>query len=173
MAPLLWRVRACPDRAGGLLAAALLAARAEADTGRLEALTWLARYVHDARLLAAGLAVAGDTLATPPARVAALRVLLWSKAPGHGLPLRHMVEGPSCAPPGCRSSATDHYYGAGPGAGDSMRWPVFGAPMPAGYAATIDSAARAVADVPGTPASVRAAARVVRRFPQDSELTGR
>src|SRR5690554_1650550 len=54
MAPQLWRVRACPARAGEILARLLRDSRGVADTGRLEAVTWLAHYVHDGRLVTAG-----------------------------------------------------------------------------------------------------------------------
>jgi hypothetical protein len=173
MAPQLWRVRACPARAGEILAGLLRDSRAIADTGRLEAATWLTHYVHDAHLFTAGVDVAGDSLATPEARTAAFRVLLWSKAPGHLVSLRTMVDGPDCEPGWCRSSYTGHFYGGGPMLGDSISWPVFGTPMPRNYATTIDSVARVVEGAPYVPPMVRRAAQTVRRFPPDRELKGR
>jgi hypothetical protein len=173
MAPALWRLRVCPARAGELLAAVLLNSRTIADTGQLEARTWLTHYLHDARLLAAGAEVATDSLATPEARLAALRILLWSKAPGHLVPMRTMVERPGCDPRRCRSTYTGHFYGGGPIAGDTTSWPVFGTPMPAQYVTKIDSIARLVEIAPGTPMVVQRAARVVRQFPPDPELKGR
>lgn len=173
MAPQLWRVRACPARAGEILARLVRESRTIADTGRLEAATWLTHYVHDAHLVAAGVDVAGDSLATPEARTAAFRVLLWSKAPGHLMSLRTMVDGAHCEPGWCRSSYTSHYYSGGPLRGDSTRWPVFGTPMPRNYVTTIDSLARAVEGAANVPAMVRRAAQTVRRFPPDRELKGR
>jgi hypothetical protein len=173
MAPPLWRVRACPARAGEILAVVVQETRSVADTGRLEAATWLAQYVHDARILAAGIAVATDSGAAPEARVAALRVLLWAKAPGHLVPLHAMVSGPPCRPPRCVSSYTGHFYRAGPIAGDTTTWPVFGTPMPPAYVAQIDSVASLIEGSSTAPPIVRQAARVTRAFPPDRELEGR
>jgi len=173
MAPALWRVRACPARAAEILANALRDSRTVTDTARLEAATWLTQYVHDAHLVTAGIEVATDSLAAPEARIAAFRTLLWSKAPGHFVPLHAMVTGPSCDPRRCHSTYTGHFYGGGPVLGDTIRWPVFGTPMSARYAATIDSAAAGVEQAAGTPGMVRRAASVVRQFPSDRELGGR
>jgi hypothetical protein len=170
MAPALWRVRACPARAGELLAHALESTRLVSDSGQLEAATWLTQYVHDARILSSGIAVAADTAATPEARVAALRVLLWAKAPGHLVSLQAMSSGPQCIPPMCRSSYTGHFYNGGPTMVDTVVWPVVGIPMPPGYTSRIDSVAREIASSPSTPGLVRAAARVVIDFPPDREL---
>ena len=173
MAPALWRVRACPARAAEILATVLRDSRTTTDTARLEAATWLTQYVHDAQLVSAGIDVATDGRATPEARVAALRTLLWSKAPGHFMPLQAMATGPSCDPRQCYSTYTGHFYGGGPVRGDTIRWPVFGTPMPARYAASIDSAAAVAERTSGTPEIVRRAAAVVRQFPSDRELGGR
>ena len=172
MAPQLWRVRACPIRAGELLAAIVQESRAITDTSVLEARTWLTHYVHDAHLLAAGIEVASDSRAAPEARITAFRVLLWSKAPGHHMSLRAMIEGPNCVPGRCRSSYTGHFY-HGMVVGDTTSWPIFGTPMPPGYVARIDSVARSVESAPSTPRRVRQAAQIVRQFPPDPELNGR
>lgn len=173
MAPALWRVRACPARAGAILATALRASQQERDTSVLEDRTWLTQFVHDAALLAAGVGVATDTLATSEARVAAFRVLLWSKAPGHLVPLRAMTEGLSCIPPRCYDSYTGHFYRGGPTAADTAAWPVVGRAMPHGYVEQIDSVAAAVASAPGTSAAVRRAAQLTAAMPADRELAGR
>ena len=173
MAPALWRVRACPARAGEILAAELYDVRTTTDTARLEEATWLTQYVHDAHLVSAAIDVATDNLATSEARIAAIRVLLWSKAPGHLMPLRAMLSGPSCDPRMCFSTYTGHFFGGGPVAGDTIRWPVFGAPMPPRYAATIDSVALATERASAAPDIVRRAAGIVRQFPSDRELTDR
>jgi hypothetical protein len=173
MAPQLWRVRACPARAGEILAQLLRDSRAISDTGRLEAATWLTHYVHDAHLVSAGVDVATDSLATPEARTAALRVLLWSKAPGHRVSFRSMVDGVDCEPPSCRSTYTGHFFGGGPVQGDTTSWPVFGTPMRRDYVTAIDSVARVVEKIPNVPTMVRRAARTVRRFPPDGELKRR
>jgi hypothetical protein len=173
MAPALWRVRACPVRAGEILATELRNSRNEADTSRLEQATWLTQYVHDAHVLSAALAVAADPLASAEARVFALRALIWSKAPGHPVTLQTMRTGPSCDPRQCYSTYAGHFYGGGPILGDTIRWPVFGAPMPIGYGNVIDSTALVVERSQGVPEVVRRAATIVRQFPQDRELAGR
>jgi hypothetical protein len=173
MSPQLWRVRACPARAGQLLAGLLRESRITADTAELEANTWLTQYVHDANLLAAGIDVASDRMASEEARWAALRVLLWSKAPGHPISLQAMLEEPSCDPHRCRSTYTGHFFGSGPFPGDTTDWPVFGTVMPAGYVARIDSVAHLLVDDPSTPPPVRRAAGMVLLFPRDRELGGR
>lgn len=173
MAPALWRVRACPTQAGEILAALLRSVRTVSDTSALDDATWLTQYVHDAHILAAGLDVAVDSAAAPEARVAALRALLWSKAPGHLLPLRLMIVPPSCDPRSCSSTFTGHFYGGGPVLGDTTRWPVFGAPMPNDYATRIDSVAIVLERRPATPEPVRRAAQLVRGFPRDRELADR
>lgn len=173
MAPPLWRVRACPARAGQFLADLLRKSRATVDTAQLERNTWLTQYVHDANLLAAGLDVAGDRTASQEARWAALRVLLWSKAPAHPISLQAMLEEPECDPRRCRSTYTGHFFSSGPFPGDTTNWPVFGMVMPAGYVARIDSVSRLLADDPGTPPAVRRAAEMVLLFPPGRELGSR
>lgn len=173
MSPQLWRVRACPARAGQLLAGLLRESRTTADTAQLEVNTWLTQYVHDANLLASGMDVASDSAASPEARWAALRVLLWSKAPAHPLSLQEMLEPPECDPQRCRSTYTGHFFGSGPFPGDTTDWPVFGTVMPSGYVARIDSVAHLLADDPGTPPAVRRAAGLVLLFPPDRELGSR
>lgn len=173
MSPPLWRVRACPERAGTILAGVLLASRSLTDPNDLDRRTFLAQYVHDARLLDAGITVAADTSATPEVRMAAFRVLLWSKAPGHNVPLARMSEGTSCMPLACVSSYTGHFYHGGPFAGDTTSWPVFGVPMPAGYVARIDSVASLVEQAQSSPETLRRVALLVRRWPPDEQLKGR
>jgi hypothetical protein len=169
----LWRLRACPARAGELLAQLLRDSRVVTDSARLEEATWLTQYVHDAHLVAAGVEVSADSQATPEARVAALRVLLWSKAPGHHVSLRTIIDGPVCIPPRCRSTFTSHFYRGGPVRGDTTTWPVFGMPMPRTYVGTIDSVASFIEASPNAPVMVQRAARTVNRFPPDPEMMGR
>ena len=111
MAPPLWRVRACPEPAGRLLAALLDTSRQVADTGELDHRTWLTQYVHDARILEAAVRVAADTTAAPAARVAAIRTLIWMKSPGMLLSMTMMFGTPRCIPPLCVSTYEGHYYG--------------------------------------------------------------
>ncbi len=131
------------------------------------------QYLHDAQLLAAGIDVAMDTLAAPEARIAALRVMLWSRAPGHRVSLRDMYDGDACGSRPCGSSYTSHFYGHGPFANDTASSLTFGEPMPQGYVERIDSVAQRIADRSGTPDMVLRATRVVRRYPTDRQLRGR
>lgn len=172
MAPPLWRVRSCPERAGRALAAALAAHRRSEDTTALERATWLGHYLHDGALYAQAVAVAGDTGAAVWARVAAFRLLTWAKAPSQlRTSLRSMLAPPTCAV-GCVSSYTGHYY-HGMMRGDPGRWPAVGAPLPPGYAAAIDALCARVAADPAVPDEVRRAARHTADVPVDEELGGR
>lgn len=71
----------CPD-AGATLAAALTAARTSADTAYLNALTAPFIQLRDGQVFAAALTVAGDRGASLPARVAAIRTLMYAVRPG-------------------------------------------------------------------------------------------
>jgi hypothetical protein len=174
MSRTLWRVHECPEQAGAIVAELLSGTRSEHDTTAVQEATSLAQYVHDARVLTAALALATDSGATVPARLGALRALLWAKAPGHpNYSLSTLVAPPECVRPRCSSSYTGHFYHGGPVAGDTTRWPAFGRPMPAGYVARIDSAAAHIEHDPSAPESLRTAARHVRIFPPDPELEGR
>jgi hypothetical protein len=169
----LWRVHQCPEQAGGIVAELLTGTRSEQDTAAVQEATSLAQYIHDARVLAAALALATDSAASVPARLGALRALLWAKAPGHPYySLSDLMATPECVRPRCLSSYTGHFYRGGPIAGDTTEWPAFGRPMPARYVARIDSAAALVEHDPASPAGLRAAARHVRLFPPDPELAG-
>jgi hypothetical protein len=169
----LWRVHECPEQAGAIVAELLTDTRSEHDTTAVQEATSLAQYVHDARVLAAALALASDSGATLAARLGALRALLWAKAPGQPYySLSTLAAPPECMRPRCWSSYTGHFYRGGPVAGDSTRWPAFGRPMPAGYVARIDSAAAYVEHDARAPESLRYAARHVRMFPPDPELEG-
>ena len=170
----LWRVHECPDQAGAIVAAMLSETRLEQDTDAVQRATRLAQYVHDGRVLVAALALATDSGATVPARLGALRALLWAKAPGHPYDsLSALLAAPSCVRPHCVSSYTGHFYRGGPAAADTTRWPVFGRPMPPGYVDHIDRAAAFIEQYPRAPESLRMAARHVRLFPPDPELAGR
>lgn len=130
--------------------------------------------MHDARVLEAALALAADSTATVAARLGALRALLRAKAPGHLYhSLSRLVAPPECVPPHCASTYTWHFYGPGPVAGDTARWPAFGQPMAANYVTRIDSAATSIQLDAGTPENLRAAAKHVATFPPDAELQGR
>jgi hypothetical protein len=174
MSRTLWRVHECPDQAGAIVAAMLSETRLERDTNAVQRATSLTQYVHDGRVLVAALALATDSGATVPARLGALRALLWAKAPGHPYSsLSALLAAPSCVRPRCVSSYTGHYYRGGPVAADTTRWPVFGRPMPPRYVDHIDRAAAFIEQHPRTPESLRPAARHVRLFPPDPELAGR
>ena len=174
MSRTLWRIHECPEQAGAIVAELMISARSEQDTAAVQAATSLAQYVHDARVLAAALAVALDSGATLAARLGALRALLWAKAPGHPYySLSTLVAPPACVRPRCFSSYTSHFYHGGPVAGDTTRWPAFGRLMPAGYVTQIDSAAAHVENDGRSPESLRHAARHVRMFPPDPEVEGR
>jgi hypothetical protein len=170
MAPPLWRIRACPEPAGGLLGALLDTSRLVADTAELERRTWLTQYVHDARILDAALRLAADETAQPPARVAAMRTLIWMKSPGMFLTMTMMFGTPGCVPRECESSVEGHYYGPYTRPDSTSGWPVFGQPAATGYAARIDSVVRAIVEDPATPANVRSAAQLVVRFPMAERL---
>jgi hypothetical protein len=173
MSRTLWRVHQCPEQAGALIAELLSDTRLEQDTTAVQQATSLTQYVHDARVLAAALALATDSAATIPARLGALRALLWAKAPGHPYySLSALTAPPECVRPRCLSSYTSHFYRGGPVAGDTTRWPVFGRPMPDRYVDRIDSAAARIEHDSSTPESLRTAARHVRLFPADPELAG-
>jgi hypothetical protein len=174
MSRTLWRVHECPEQASAIVAELLSGTRLEQDTTAVQLETSLTQYVHDARVLGAALALATDSAATVPARLGALRALLWAKAPGHPYySLSALMSPAQCVRPRCSSSYTSHFYRGGPVAGDTTRWPVFGRRVPARYVTQIDSAAALVEHDPSTPESVRAAARHVRLFPPDPELMGR
>jgi hypothetical protein len=170
MAPSLWRIQACPGRAGVALARVLLSHRLTNDTTILESATSLAHYVHDASLFNAASRIAVDTGAAEWARVAALRMLLWTKAPGHHLTLQRMLGPPECPPPSrCTSSYTGHYF-CGCGYGTTPPFPAFGAPLPEGYRLAIDSpAVRLVRDTTA-PFVVRRASEIVLLQRPDVEL---
>ncbi len=173
MSRTLWRVHECPELAGAIVAGLLSGTRSEHDTTAVQEATSPTQYVHDARVLAAALALTTDSAATVPAHLGALRALLWAKAPGHPYhSLSALVGSPDCVRPYCSSSYTGHFYHGGPVAGDTTRWPAFGRPMPTGYVARIDSVAAQIDHDPGAPESLRAAARLVRAFPPDLELEG-
>lgn len=170
MSPALWRVRACPDRAGELIADTMRAARNATGLRELDDVTFLTQYVHDRHIVDAAVEVAQADSASTEARIAALRALVWAKAPGHPIPLRTMASGPPCVPRSCFSTYTGHYYGPGPIAGDTMQWPVLGEQTADDYVQRIDSVAAALVDDATVPSDVRAAPRTVLRFPQDRQL---
>jgi hypothetical protein len=174
MSRTLWRVHECPQEAGRIVAELLTATRLERDTAVVQRQTSLAQYVHDARVLEAALVLAVDSTATVAARLGALRALLWAKAPGHSYhALSFLLEPPKCVPPRCTSSYTGHFYGPGPVAGDTIRWPAFGLPMPAGYVGQIDRVATSIYHDSLAPDDLRDAAKHVAAFPPDAELWGR
>ena len=173
MSRTLWRVHECPQQAGAIVAALLRETRLEQDTMEVQRATSLTQYVHDGRVLVAALSLATDSGATIPARLGALRALLWAKAPGHPYySLSDLMAPPRCVRPGCFSSYTGHYYQGGPVAGDTIRWPVTGQPMPPRYVDQINWAVSFIEHHPRTPESLQTAARHVRLFPPDPELAG-
>ena len=139
MARPLWRLRACPERAGAALGQTIEAMGSLSDTVELERRTWLTHYVVDDRIIAAALAVAGAPTTSPEARIYALRTLTWQKAPGHPL----TVWGLTDRPPPARglspsSSYTNHYYtDLGYGSGEHP-WPVLGKLPDEDYVARMD-----------------------------------
>jgi hypothetical protein len=170
MAPSLWRIQACPGRAGIMLARVLVSHRLTNDTSILEPATSLAHYLHDASLYEAASRIAVDTGAAEWARVAALRDLLWTKAPGHHLTLQRMLGPPECPPPSrCTSSYTGHYF-CGCGYGTTPPFPAFGAPLPEGYRLAIDSLAARLAHDAAAPVVVRRASEIVLLQRPDNEL---
>lgn len=172
MAPPLWRIRACPERAGVLIAMLLDTSRHVADTAELEHRTWLTQHLHDSRILEAALRVAGDATAQPMARVAAIRTLIWQKSPGQFLPFRQMISNRHCFPPGCKSTYEGHFYGP-INTTDATGSPVFGRRPFDSYAIRIDSILISIAREPGTDALVRGAAEAALRFPMAEELKER
>lgn len=170
MAPSLWRLQACPGRAGIALAQVLVSHRLTNDTAILERATSLGHYLHDASLYLAASRIASDTGAAEWARVAALRDLLWTKAPGHPLGLRSMLGPPEC-PRGslCYSSYTGHYF-CGCGYGTTPPFPAYGAPLPRGYRLAIDSLATRLASDANAPLVVRKASEIVMFQRPDREL---
>lgn len=156
-----------------LLAALLDTTRQVADTGILEARTRLTQYVHDQRILEVAMSVAKDSQATVPARLAAIRSLIWTKSPGHMLPIEKMYSVSTCFPPTCRSSYEGHFYGPGMVAIDPPTpWPVFGKPMHAQYVMRIDAALQELAAL-RAPVEVQRAAAFALRFPAAPQLNGR
>jgi hypothetical protein len=170
MAPSLWRIQACPGRAGIALAQVLVSHRLTNDTSILEAATSLGHYLHDASLYLAASRIAADTGAAEWARVAALRDLLWTKAPGHHMTLEQMLGPPAC-PRGhyCTSSYTGHYF-CGCGYGTTPPFPAYGAPLPRGYRLAIHSLATRLASDANAPLIVRQAAEIVVLQRPDGEL---
>ena len=174
MSPPLWRVRACPERAGLLLAKLLDTTRQVSDTAEVQRRTWLTQYVHDARITGMAMDVSTDAGATVPARLAAVRALIWSKSPGHMLPMVVMYARPSCLPSFCSSTYEGHFYGPGMiPTSPPTPWPVFGAPMRPGYAARIDSVLRQLLLAEATPPAVRGAAEWALVYPPSQRLGGR
>ena len=174
MSRTLWRVHECPEQAGAIVAELLTGSRSEHDTAAVQEATSLAQYVHDGRVLAAALAVSLDSSATTAARLGALRALLWAKAPGHPYySLSSLLTLPTCMRPRCFSSYTSHFYGGGPVAGATARWPVFGYPMPERFVSKINGAAALIEGDGRAPKSLREAARNVRIFPADPEVAYR
>jgi hypothetical protein len=175
MSQRLWRLRACPARAGMLLAEVMDSSRQVSDTGELHRRTWPTQYVHDSLILAAAMNVASDGGATVPARLAALRTLIWQKTPGHMLTMAMMMTTPGCIPSSCASTYEGHFYGPswlqGP-TRDTTSWPVFGAIMPTGYADRIDSLLTTLG-ASGSDSTLRRAAGVALRFPPARRLNGR
>ena len=174
MARVLKRIRACPVAAGSALAAGILDLRLERDTLRLARVMDLTQNLHDSRVFAAALTVAGDRGAAPAARVLAFRTLIWSKAPGHWIPYGALVTDPG-APANRwlyagRSTYTGHFYGGGPVAGDTTSWPVFGAPLAADYQGRILHLCTSVAADSVESGEVRSAARHACKFEPDEEL---
>lgn len=171
MIPPLWRVRACPSRAGELIAQAILTSAAQSDVVVLERSTFLAQYVHDRRIIDAAAQVAVSNASTPESRIASLRVLTWAKAPGHLLSFTSMVAGPRCVPPECASTYTGHFYGPGPFAAPTIAWPVIGEAADDSYVAGINATALAIVADETAPSEVRNAARTVLLYPQDRQLS--
>jgi len=71
----------CRD-AGPVLATRLTDARASTDSAYLNALTAPLIQIRDGQVFAAGLALAGDRAASLPARVAAIRAVMYAVRPG-------------------------------------------------------------------------------------------
>jgi hypothetical protein len=167
----LWRVRACPERAARIFAKAVRDTYQSSDTAVLGRTTWLTQYVHDQRILDAAEWVATNPASAELARISALRVMIWQKAPGHGVGFRDLARGETVWLT-TRSSYTGHFY-HGMIVGDTMPWPVFARPMRPDYVKRIDSVARRLHADTTVPASVRRAAHLTWRFPPDRELKGR
>lgn len=175
MARPLWRARACPHGAALILSALLDSLRTTDDTSSLQRATWLTQYVRDGRVLQTALSIARDPAAASGARVAAWRVLIWAKAPGHLLPLHRVGSGEfPCSLVGrCWSTYTGHFYGGGPMAGDTLSWPVVARPMPVDHLSQIDRVAAEVAGDARAPVVVQNAARLALATRPDTQVSDR
>jgi hypothetical protein len=84
-------------RAGGAaLAQAIRTSRSSTDVGYLDTLTRPAIRLRDGDVFAASMEIAGDPSASTPARVFAIRTLMWAMFPGGGIAyedLADMVQG--------------------------------------------------------------------------------
>jgi hypothetical protein len=132
----------CAD-AGPTLAAALSAARASTDTAYLNALTAPFIQLRDGTVFSAALSIAGDRAASVPARVAAVRTLMYAVRPGGYVD-------PAALP------AADTRYCFGIPTPHSRI--VNGASLPADYVAQVRALAHRIQNDPGESAGMRRAA---------------
>jgi hypothetical protein len=165
------RVQACPEQAGRALAAELRRLRTSTDTARLEKATRLAHYLHDGELWRGALSLAGDSGASPEARVFAFRTLVWTMAPAARLSYGGMIRPWPQALLESGGSYTIHYYG-GHTAHD-LTWPAFGTPTPADFLSRTRAVCGRVAADPNEADLVRRAARTTCAWKPEPELLDR
>lgn len=84
-------VRDCPDLPSAL-ARSIRELRSSRDTGVLDRLTAPADWLRDGSVYGAAYEVLQDRMASPEARVFAIRVLMWAYLPGLELNYSHLVD---------------------------------------------------------------------------------
>lgn len=135
----------CP-RAGSTLSNALRTATATTDTSYLDALTAPAIELRDGDLFSAAMSVAGNPSASVPARVFAIRTLIYTARPGGSVDYDRLV---ADDPRVCLGSSSPH---------SSVR---SGTPLPSDYVEQMRALANRTFRDGTQPKSVRQAAECV------------
>lgn len=143
------KIRSCGADAGRALASIIPRLREVPDTARLNRYFSATREVYDGQIFDAAFAIAGDRTASTPARVFALRSLIWSGNPGRLLSYTDLA-GDASGRTHCAGGFTSHV---------SL---TAGAPLPAGYDARVRELAARLARDSSVPVEVRRAAQCAK-----------
>jgi hypothetical protein len=149
----LTRVSECGPDGGLALAAALRVNRTNGSIPLLDLISSPTRYLQDAAIFQAALELAADRSAAPPARIFALRTLLWSVRPGRDIGYTDLA-----------GDARGHTRCEG--AGEDVDFhPAYGNPLPRDYADQIRSMAVRITQDPAEAPEMRRAALCARMLP--------
>jgi hypothetical protein len=140
------KIRLCGAAAGQTIAGTLARLRHATDTARMDRYFALTREVYDGALFAAAFAIAGDRSASVPARIFALRSLIWSGNPGRLLSYTDLA-GDVRGTTHCAGGFTTHVRLSA------------GTPLPKGYDEQVRILAASIAQDSTAPIEVRRAAR--------------